>query len=103
MELLQKFLSQCVETKENAQRHFANIKGYVTGVRDGESRQGYQRYNRYPNDHNRDTKPSSASVETFAANVQRRGKFVYNPCAFCQGEHFNDECDQYRELSDRKQ
>ena len=42
---------------------------YVTGVRDGESRQGYQRYNRYPNDHNRDTKPSSASVETFTTNV----------------------------------
>ena len=45
MELLQKFLSQYVETKENAQRHFANIKGYVSGVRDGESCQGYQRYN----------------------------------------------------------
>ena len=74
MELLQKFLSHYVETQENAKRHFANIKRYVTGVRDGESRQGYQRYNRYPNDHNRDTKPSSASVETFAANVQRRGK-----------------------------
>ena len=103
MELLKKFLSQYVETKENAQRHFANIKGYVTGVRDGESHQGYQRYNQYRNDHNRDTKPSSASVETFAANVQRRGKFVYNPCAFCQCEHFNDECDQYRELSDCKQ
>ena len=28
---------------------------------------------------------------------------MYNPCVFCQGEHFNDECDQYRELSDRKQ
>ena len=46
MELLQKLLSQYVETQENAQRHFANVKGYVTGVRDGESRQGYhQRYN----------------------------------------------------------
>ena len=28
---------------------------------------------------------------------------MYNPCVFCQGEHFNDECDQYRELPDRKQ
>ena len=103
MELLQKLLSQYVETQENAQRHFANVKGYVTGVRDGETCQGYQRYNRYLNDHNRDTKPSSVSVETFTTNVQRRSKFVYNPCVFCQGEHFNDECDQYRELSDRKQ
>ena len=49
------------------------------------------------------TKSSSTSVETFTTNVHRRGKFVYNPCVFCQGKHFKDECDQCRELSGRKQ
>jgi len=33
-----------VETQENAQRHFAKVKGYGNGVRDGDSHQGYQRY-----------------------------------------------------------
>ena len=38
-------------------------------------------------------------METFAANV-RKGR---GSCFFCKGEHFSDECDQYKELSDRKQ
>ena len=27
--------------------------------------------------------------------------FVY-PCIFCKGDHYNDECDKYVALSDRK-
>ena len=109
MELLRQLLSQYVETQEKAQRH-ANVKGYgneFKPVRYGESRQNHQNFNRHLNDHNRDrdVNSSSGSVETFATNVQR-GKFVsncINPCVFCQGGHFNDECDQYKELADRKQ
>ena len=44
-------------------------------------------------------------METFATNVQK-GKFVsncLNPCVLCQGGHFNDEGDQYKELADSKQ
>ena len=108
MELLRQLLSQYVEKQENAQRHFAN-KGYGSEfkpVRYGENRQNYQNFNRYSSDQNRDTNSSSTSVETFATNVQGKGRFVpncLNPCVFCQGSHFNDECDQYKELADRKQ
>jgi len=45
-------------------------------------------------------------TETFATNVQRRTRSGFrnqNPCAFCQGEHFNNECDQYKVLTERKQ
>ena len=109
MELLRQLLSQYVETQENAQRH-ANVKGNgneFKPVRYGEGRQNHQNFNRYLNDRNRDrdTNSSSGSVETFATNVQK-GRFVpncLNPCVFCQGGHFNNECDQYKELADRKQ
>ena len=102
-------LSQYVETQKNAQRHFASVKGYESEfkpVRYGEGRQGYQNFNRALSDHNRDTNSFSTSVEAFATNVQRKGKFVpncLNPCVFCQGDHFNDECDRYKELADHKQ
>ena len=113
MELLRQLLSQYVEKQENAQRHFVN-KGHGSEfkpVRYGENRQNYQRhnyqnFNRYSSDQNRDTNSSSTSVETFATNVQGKGRFVpncLNPCVFCQGSHFNDECDQYKELADHKQ
>ena len=109
MELLRQVLSQYVKTQENAQRH-ANVKGYgneFEPVRYRESHQNYQNFNQHLNDRNRgrDVNSSSGSVEAFATNVQK-GKFVFNclnPCVFCQGAHFNDECDQYKELADRKQ
>ena len=108
MELLRQLLGQYVEKQENTQRHFAN-KGYrneFKPVRYGESCQNYQNFNQYLSDQNRDTNSSSASVETFATNVQGKGKFVpncLNPCTFCQGSHFNNECDQYKEMTDRMQ
>ena len=73
--------------QENPQRHFAN-KGYggeFKLVRYGENHQNYQNFNRYSSDQNRDTNSSSTSVETFATNVQGKGRFVsncLNPCVF---------------------
>jgi len=42
-----------------------------------------------------------ASVDTFATNVQRRGKGPN--CVFCKGDHYNDECDRVKTLAECKQ
>jgi len=108
MELLRQLLSQYVQMQENAQRHLAaNVRGYGYEMRHGESCLGYQKFNQYSSHQGRNaTKSSSAPVETYATNIQRKGKFVsssWNSCVFCQGENFSDECDQYRELAECKQ
>ena len=48
--------------------------------------------------------PDQSSVETFAVDVQKKTKgTARNPYLFCRGQHFNDECEQYKSLADRKQ
>ena len=43
-------------------------------------------------------------METFAVDVQKKTKGTPRyPCLFCRGQHFNDECEQYKSLADRKQ
>ena len=38
--------------------------------------------------------PDQSSVETFAADVQKKTKGTpRNPCLFCRSQHFNDECE----------
>ena len=41
-------------------------------------------------------------VDTFATNVHRgNGKIMC--CVFCKGDHYNDECEKFKLLSERKQ
>ena len=43
-------------------------------------------------------------METFAVDVQKKTKGTpRNACWFCRGQHFNDECEQYKSLADHKQ
>jgi len=45
-------------------------------------------------------------LEALATSVKGRVKGAYtavSPCVFYRGQHFNDECDKYKELNDRKQ
>ena len=99
MQLLRKLLNQYVMVQENAQRR--------VGIR-GSSQQGRQ-VNRLPA--NRDAvrnsnhqAPDQLSDGTFAVDVQKKTKGTpRSPCVFCQGLHFNDECEQYKLLADRKQ
>ena len=98
-QFLRKLLSQYVMVQENAQRR-VSIRG--------SSQQGRQ-INRSPA--NREATrngnyqtPDQLSEGTFAVDVQRKTKGTpRNPCVFCQGQHFNDECEQYKLLADRKQ
>ena len=99
MQLLRKLLSQYVMVQENAQRRVS--------IRES-SQQGRQ-VNRLPA--NRDAvrnsnhqTPDQLSDGTFAVDVQKKTKATpRNPCVFCQGQHFNDECEQYKLLADCKQ
>ena len=100
MQLLRKLLSHYVMVQENAERRVSNVRGG--------SLQGRQ-INRSPA--NRDAgrnssnmTPEQSSDGTFAVDVQKKTKGTpRNPCLFCQGQHFNDECEQYKLLADRKQ
>ena len=55
--------------------------------------------NRYGSENRQGSNTNLPLVETFTTNVQRRGKGI---CVFCKAEHFSDECDQCKELSDHK-
>ena len=98
MELLRQFLRQYIEVQESAQRHVASAKGHSQVFRS--HRQGERQYtSRYSSENRQTTDTALPLVETFATNVRKsRGS-----CIFCKGEHFSDECDQCKELSDRKQ
>ena len=104
MQLLRKLLNQHITIQESAQRRVANAKGRVYM---NDSRQAKQ-------DDVRNTYPSSAlnkgdrrmynetPVDTFATNV-RRGNGKNMCCVFCKGDHYNDECEKFKLLSERKQ
>ena len=105
MQLLRKLLNQHITIQESAQRRVANAKGRV---HTNDSRQAKQ-------DDVRNTYPSSAElnkgdrrmynetpVDTFATNV-RRGNGKNMCCVFCKGDHYNDECEKFKLLSERKQ
>ena len=49
--------------------------------------------------------PDQSCDETFAVDIQKKAKSTpRNPCLFCQGQHFNDESEQYKLLlADHKQ
>ena len=103
MQLLRKLLSQYVMIQENAERRVSNIRGG--------SLQGFQGrqinrspVNRGPVRSGNNQTPDQSCDGTFAVDVQRKAKGTpRNPCLFCQGQHFNDECEQYKLLADRKQ
>ena len=103
MQLLRKLLSQYVMIQENAERRVSNIRGG--------SLQGFQGrqinrspVNRGPVRSGNNQTPDQSCDGTFAVDVQKKAKGTpRNPCLFCQGQHFNDECEQYKLLADRKQ
>ena len=100
MELLRQLLKQYIEVQESAQRHVASAKGHSQVFRS--QRQSERQYiSRYSSENRQtiDTSTTLPLVETFATNVRKsRGS-----CIFCKGEHFSDECNQCKKLSDRKQ
>ena len=97
MELLRKLLKQYIEVQESAQRHVTNARGHNQEFR--QHRQNDQQFTNRHNAENRQTPDASLPLmETLATNV-RKGR---GSCIFCKGEHFSDECDQYKDLSDRK-
>ena len=84
----------------NAQRQVSNVRGG--------SLQGRQvnrsSTNRDTLRNSNDQMPDQSSVETFAVDVQKKTKGTpHNQCLFCRGQHFNDECEQYKLLADHKQ
>ena len=96
MELLRKLLNTYVTIQENAYRRVAGAKGKVYDHRSVRW-EGGQKDNRGSG--RQFLNP--ASVDTFATNVQRRGKGPN--CVFCKGDHYNDECDRVKTLVERKQ
>ena len=98
MKLLRQLLKQYIEAQESAQRHVANAIGHSQGFRS--QRQSERQYtSQYSSENRQTTDTTLPLVETFATNV-RKGR---GSCIFCKGEHFSDEYDQYKELSDQKQ
>ena len=43
-----------------------------------------------------------SSAEVFSSNVNGSDARVLFPCIFCKGDHYNDECDKYVTLMERK-
>ena len=83
--------------RENAQRRVNNARVNIFQRNNFQGRQT----NRSPmNPHATGNQPS---VETFAANVERKRIAHRNPCIFCKGDHFNDECESFKSLPERKQ
>ena len=83
--------------RENAQRRVNNARGNIFQRNNFQGRQT----NRSPmNPHATGNQPS---VETFAANVERKRIAHRNPCIFCKGDHFNDECESFKSLTERRQ
>lgn len=86
--------------QENAQRRVNNVRGGSLQGRQVNRPHINQDIVRTSNNQTSDR----SSVDTFAVGVQKRAKGTpRNPCLFCQGQHFIDECEQYKLLAERKQ
>ena len=99
-----RLFNQYLQIQESAQQRFNNCRGVeLRATRYGDSQQNLSHYWSDSKDGNR--QPSGASVEALAASVKGGGNGTYtavSPCVFCRGQHFNNECDKYKELNDRK-
>ena len=96
IELLRQLLNQHITVQENAQRRVANVKGRVYTYDSRQIRQSEefnkgdrQMYNETP-------------TETYTTNVHR-GSGKVKCCVFCKGDHYNDECDNFKLLTEHKQ
>lgn len=81
----------------------ANVKELISQANTVLSGQEFvQQFNKMSLQGKRDTysvkKPPSQSL-----NISRQGKPPPAPCAFCQGNHWNGECDQFKSSEDRLQ
>ena len=97
IDLLRRLLNQYIAVRENAQRRVNNARGNIFQRNNFQGRQT----NRSPM--NPDATGNQPSVETFAANVERKRIAPHNPCVFCKGDHFNDECESFKSLTEHKQ
>ena len=95
IDLLRRLLNQYIAVRENAQRRVNNARGNIFQRNNFQGRQT----NRSPM--NPDATGNQPSVETFAANVERKRITPRNPCVFCKGDHFNDECESFKSLTER--
>ena len=97
IDLLRRLLIQYIAVRENAQRRVNNARGNTFQRNNFQGRQT----NRSPM--NPDDTENQPSVVTFATNVERKRSAPCNPCVFCKGDHFNDEYESFKSLTERKQ
>ena len=97
IDLLRRLLNQYIAVRENAQRRVNNARGNIFQRNNFQGRQTNRSHM------NPDATGNQSSVETFAANVERKRIAPRNPCIFCKGDHFNDECESFKSLTERKQ
>ena len=100
METLRRAISQYMTVQENVYRHVTNVRGHFD----------HQQEPVYHNDtnvrgHSEEQHSSNSSAEVFSNFSDNRNTRVYilRPCIFCKGDHYNDECDKFITLSERKQ
>ena len=93
MRSLRKAISQYITVQENVQRYVSLMEEVNLLGQDKHDSQ------RPLNDSQR------PSTEALAVNLQREGNQsrASLPCIFCKGSHFNDMCDKYTTLAERRQ
>ena len=99
MKSLREAICQYVTIQENVQRYVYNTNLYV---------KGQQFVSKHVTGSHKSFGASSDvshRSDVLTANLQRRRSFAEPtlPCIFCKGGHFNDKCDRYGSLSERKQ
>ena len=103
MELLRKLLNQHIIIQENAQSRVANAKGRVYTYDNRQVKQDEVPVDIYP--HQNLIKVTDeyvmTPVETFATNVYR-GSGKVKCCVFCKGNHYYDERENCKLLTERK-
>ena len=100
MRSLRKAISQYITVQENVQRYVSNNNLNGRGQPFG------SRQTRFFHDSQRPLNDSQRpSTEALAVNLQREGNQsrASLPCIFCKGSHFNDMCDKYTTLAERRQ
>ena len=100
MRSLRKAISQYITVQENVQRYVSNNNLNGRGQPFG------SRQTRFLHDSQRPLNDSQRpSTEALAVNSQREGNQsrASLPCIFCKGSHFNDMCDKYTTLAERRQ
>ena len=107
VKLLRGSLKRCIDVHENAQRHEFNSRGPIyRGQRSGNSsNQSNQRP--IPFVENQGNRPVEAFMVDSTRNNERQNSQIHKrrlafPCVFCRGAHFNDGCDKFTSVTDRK-